>query len=91
MYLMPIYNSASMRQESVRMDEKAIVDAIIALILYIIFAIIFFLILAVIIYFGAGLVAEGDVNVSYLAVAASILAGASIIAGGGLTDIFKRP
>jgi hypothetical protein len=73
------------------MDGKAIVSAIIALILYIVFAIIYFIILAFIINFGAGLVGVGDVGAPSLAVAAAILAGATIIAGGGLMDAFKNP
>ncbi|MCL1979118.1 MAG: hypothetical protein FWG60_03050 [Methanomassiliicoccaceae archaeon] len=73
------------------MDGKAILDAIIALILYIVFAIIYFIILAFIIKVGAELVADGGVNASTLAIAAAILSGATIIAGGGLMDAFKKP
>ncbi|MCL2032791.1 MAG: hypothetical protein FWG96_05945 [Methanomassiliicoccaceae archaeon] len=74
------------------MDGKAILDAIIALFLYIVFAIIYFIILAFIIRFGAELVASGDWNISVdmLAVSAAILSGATIIAGGGLAEAFKK-
>ncbi|MCL1811221.1 MAG: hypothetical protein FWG41_03255 [Methanomassiliicoccaceae archaeon] len=75
------------------MDGKAILDAIIALVLYIVFAIIYFIILAFIIKIGAELVAHGDFHMSAdsLAIAAAILSGATIIAGGGLMDAFKKP
>jgi hypothetical protein len=75
------------------MDGKAILDAIIALILYIVFAIIYFIILAFIIRLGAEIVASGDWKMSAdsLAIAAAILAGATIIAGGGLMEAFKKP
>jgi len=74
------------------MDGKAILGALIALIIYIVFAIIYFILLAFIIRFGAELVAAGDtpLSVETLAIAATILAGATIIAGGGLTDAFKK-
>lgn len=71
------------------MDGKAILNSIIALVLYIVFAIIYFLILSVIIYFGAGLIGVGDVSADALAIAAAVLTAGTIIAGGGLTDAFK--
>jgi hypothetical protein len=71
------------------MDGKAIIDAIIALILYIVFAIIYFLILAFIVKFGTKLV-DGDPGAGMIAVSAAILAGATIIAGGGLSEAFKK-
>ena len=72
------------------MDGKAILGAIIALILYIVFAIIYFIILAFIIKIGAELVAPGEVGAETLAIAASILSAGTIIAGGGLSDVFKE-
>jgi len=74
------------------MDGKAILNAIIALVIYIVFAIIYFIILAVIIRFGAELVASGSFSMSPdgLALAAAILAGATIVAGGGLAEAFKK-
>lgn len=73
------------------MDGKSIIDALIALILYIVFAIIYFIILSFIVNFGAGLVGDGDVGAPMVAVSASILTAGTLIAGGGMMDIFKRP
>ncbi len=70
------------------MDGKGILNAILALILYIVFAIVYFLILSVIIYFGAGLIGVGDVSANSLAIAAAILTAGTIIAGGRISDSF---
>jgi len=71
------------------MDGKAIVDAIIALILYIIFAMIYFIILAFIVYYATKIVV-GDPGAAAVCMGAAILAGATIIAGGGLAEAFKK-
>ncbi|MCL2295849.1 MAG: hypothetical protein FWC29_02055 [Methanomassiliicoccaceae archaeon] len=74
------------------MDGKGILDALIALILYIVFAIIYFIILCFIVKVGAGLVGgDWDVAAESLALAASILTAGTLIAGGGMMDVFKKP
>lgn len=72
------------------MDGKAILNAIIALILYIIFAMIYFIILAFIIYYGTKLAAGHYPDPGSVATAAAILAAGTIIAGGGLADAFRK-
>jgi len=72
------------------MDGKGILGAIVALIIYIVFAIIYFIILCFIIKIGANAVGVGDVHADYLAIAASILTAGTLIAGGGVMDIFKK-
>jgi hypothetical protein len=71
------------------MDGKAIVDAIVALILYIIFAMIYFVILAFIVYYATDLVTDGPGGAA-TCIGAAILAGATIVAGGGLAEAFKK-
>ncbi|MDR3206080.1 MAG: hypothetical protein LBT41_03165 [Candidatus Methanoplasma sp.] len=66
------------------MDVKGVIDAIIALIIYIIFAIIYFVILAFVVDFGTGLVVDGDVGAPAIAVATAILTAGTVIAGAGL-------
>jgi hypothetical protein len=72
------------------MDGKSILDAVIALIIYIIFAIIYFVILAFVVRWGTELVCGSGVY-GDVSVATAILAGATIVAGGGLMDAFKKP
>jgi len=74
------------------MDGKAILDAIIALILYIIFAMIYFIILAFVVKFATNIFfdAASKVGSDAVAMGAAILAGATIVAGGGLADAFKK-
>ena len=72
------------------MDGKAILDAIIALILYIVFAVIYFVILAFVVKFATGIFYSYDVSADAVAMGAAILAGATIVAGGGLADAFKK-
>jgi len=72
------------------MDGKGILEAVVALILYIIFAIIYFLILCFIIKIGANAVGAGDIQADFLGVAAAILTAGTLIAGGGLPDLFKK-
>ena len=74
------------------MDGKAIVDALIALVLYVVFAIIYFIILCFIVKVGAGIVGgTWDIAAEYLALAAAILTAGTLIAGGGMMDAFKNP
>lgn len=75
---------------SVRMDGKAILDAIIALILYIVFAMIYFIILAFVVKFATNIFFDYSVGADAVAMGAAILAGATIVAGGGLADAFKK-
>jgi ABC-type multidrug transport system permease subunit len=73
------------------MDGKGILDAIIALIIFIIFAIIYFIILTIIIKFSVGLFYDYAVDAGSVAMGASILTAGTLIAGGGMMDIFKKP
>ena len=77
----------------VKMDERSIVDAIMAFVLFIILAMIFFIIVAFVVRVGVELVTPGDwkIGVDFLAVSAAILTGCALIAGGKLADVFKRP
>ncbi|MDR3282472.1 MAG: hypothetical protein LBS92_02545 [Candidatus Methanoplasma sp.] len=72
------------------MDVKSVVDAVVALIIYIIFAVVYFVILAFVVNFSTGLVVDGDVGAPAIAVATAILTAGTIIAGGGLTDAIKK-
>jgi hypothetical protein len=78
-----------MRRESVRMDGKGLIGALVSLIIFVIFAIIYFIILGFIVRFGAGLVAPGDVGAETVAIAAAILTAGTLIAGGSIKDAFK--
>lgn len=65
------------------MDGKAILNAIIALILYIVFAIIYFVILAYIVKFSGNLVFGADsVDAASGCLAAAIITAGTVIAGG---------
>jgi len=80
--------TSEMGWESEYMDAKGILNVLIALIIYIIFAVIYFVILAFVINLATDLVTS-EPGGSAVAVAAAILAGATIVAGGGLGDLLK--
>jgi len=75
--------------KSVRMDGKGILQAIIALIIFIVFAIIYFIILAFIIKFSVGLFYDYPVDAGFVAIGASILTAGTLIAGGSIREAFK--
>ncbi|MCL2317978.1 MAG: hypothetical protein FWC44_02840 [Methanomassiliicoccaceae archaeon] len=75
------------------MDGKGILQAILALIIFIVFAIIYFIILAFIIKLGVGIVTgfsgEWGNQFGPIAIGASILTAGTLIAGGSIRDSFK--
>jgi len=84
------FDTCPLGQESIIMNAKGILGAIVSIILYLVFAIIYFIILGFIVKIGVDIVGAGEVSANALAIATAILTAGTIIAGGSGMNIFVK-